>query len=64
MRTNSETETVSLDNQLQAACEHMTREVVAGVNHGFFEMNVKVEKLQSKKTSITVTSGKSHRFVV
>jgi hypothetical protein len=48
----------------KAACEHMTRELVAGVHHGFFEMVVTVEIMQSKKKCITIKAGKSHRFVV
>ena len=51
-------------NELQVACEHMTRKLIDGVRHGFFEMNIKVEMTQSKKRSITVVSGKSDRFVV
>ena len=35
--------------QLKAACEHMARELVDGVRHGFFEMTVTVEMMQSKK---------------
>jgi hypothetical protein len=49
---------------LRAACEHMTRELVEGVHHGFFEMLVTVEMMQSKKKCITIKAGKSHRFVV
>jgi hypothetical protein len=49
---------------LKAACEHMTRELVEGVHHGFFEMVVTVEIMQSKKKCITIKAGKSHRFVV
>jgi hypothetical protein len=54
----------SAGGELQAACEHIVRELIEGVRHGFFEMNVKVEIMQSKKTRITVMAGKSHRFVV
>jgi hypothetical protein len=50
--------------ELQAACEHIVRELIEGVRHGFFEMNVKVEMMQSKKKRIIVIAGKSHRFVV
>ena len=49
---------------LKAASEHMTRELVEGVHHGFFEMVVTVELMQSKKKCITIKAGKSHRFVV
>ena len=49
---------------LKAACEHMTRELIEGVHHGFFEMVVTVEITQSKKKCITIKAGKSHRFVV
>jgi hypothetical protein len=35
--------------ELQAACELMIRELVEGVRHGFFEMNIRVEITQSKK---------------
>jgi hypothetical protein len=50
--------------ELKAACEHMVRELVDGVRHGFFEMIVTVETGQSKKKSITIKAGKSHRFTV
>lgn len=50
--------------ELQVACEHMTRKLIDGVRHGFFEMNIKVEITQSKKKSITIVSGNSDRFVV
>jgi len=49
---------------LEAACEHMARELIEGVRHGFFEMVVTVEMMQSKKKCITIKAGKSHRFVV
>jgi hypothetical protein len=35
--------------ELKAACEHMVRELVDGVRHGFFEMIVTVETGQSKR---------------
>ena len=50
--------------ELKAACEHVVRELVDGVRHGFFEMIVTVETGQSKKKSITIKAGKSHRFTV
>ena len=51
-------------SELQVACEHMVRELLDGVRHGFFEMTVTVETGQAKKKSITIRSGKSHRFIV
>jgi hypothetical protein len=50
--------------ELKAACEHMARELVDGVRHGFFEMTVTVEMMQSKKRFITIKAGKSYRFIV
>jgi hypothetical protein len=50
--------------ELKAACEHMTRELIDGVRHGFFEMTVSVETKQAKKTCITIRAGKSYRFIV
>ena len=50
--------------ELKAACEHVVRELVDGVRHGFFEMIVTVETGQSKKKSITIKAGKSYRFTV
>jgi hypothetical protein len=50
--------------ELKAACEHMARELVDGVRHGFFEMTVTVEIMQSKKRFITIKAGKSYRFIV
>jgi hypothetical protein len=51
-------------NELQAVCEHITRKLIEGVHHGFFEMHVKVETTQSKRRSITIICGNSRRFVV
>lgn len=53
-----------IGGELKAACDHVLRELVSGVRHGFFEMVVTVETGQSKKKSITIKSGKSHRFTV
>jgi len=50
--------------ELKAACDHVVHELVNGVQHGFFEMVVTVETVQSKKKSITIKAGKSHRFTV
>ena len=49
--------------ELKAACEHIVRELVDGVRHGFFEMTVTVETMQAKKKSITIKAGKSYRFI-
>jgi hypothetical protein len=56
--------TESANGELMHACEHIVRELIRGVRHGFFEMNVKVELIPSKKTCITVTAGKRDRFVI
>ncbi len=50
--------------ELKAAREHMARELLDGVRHGFFEMTVTVEMMQSKKRFITIKAGKSYRFIV
>ena len=50
--------------ELSRACEHIVRELIRGVRHGFFDMNVKVEIIPSKRKCITVSSGESHRFVI
>ena len=57
-------DTESSGEGLKAACEYMARQLVEGVQHGFFEMVVTVEMKQSKKKSITIKAGKSHRFVI
>jgi hypothetical protein len=49
--------------EVKLACEHMVRELLDGVRHGFFEMSVTVETVQSKKKYITIKAGKSHRFI-
>jgi hypothetical protein len=51
-------------SELHAVFERITRELLDGVNHGFCEMNIAVERIQSNKTSVTVTAGKSWRFVI
>jgi hypothetical protein len=50
--------------ELKEACEHIVRELMEGVRHGFSEMTVKVEIMQSKKKSVTIVAGKSYRFIV
>ena len=50
--------------ELNAACEHMARELLDGVRHGLFEMTVTVEMMQSKKRFITIKAGMSYRFIV
>jgi hypothetical protein len=52
------------DDELKAACEHIAHKVVDGVHHGFAKITIVIEKVQSNRTSITVESGKSFRFVV
>ena len=49
--------------ELKTALEHIARELLDGVRHGYSKMNIAVEKVQANKTSITVESGKSFRFV-
>jgi hypothetical protein len=50
--------------ELKAACDHVVHELISGVKHGFSEIVITVETVQSKKRSITIKSGKSHRFIV
>jgi len=50
--------------ELKAACEHLVRELLEEVRHGFGDITVSVETTQSKKKAITIKSGKSYRFVV
>jgi hypothetical protein len=50
--------------ELNAVFERITRELFDGIKHGFYEMNIAVERSQSNKTSITVRAGKSWRFVI
>jgi hypothetical protein len=54
----------SSGGQLMAACQHLTNELVDGVRHGFFEMTVSVEIMQSKKRRIIVKAGKSRQFII
>jgi hypothetical protein len=51
-------------SDLHAVFEHITRELLDGVKHGFCEMNIAVERIPSNKTRITVRAGKSWRFVI
>jgi len=50
--------------ELKAACDHVVRELVSGVQHGFSEIVITIETVQSKKKSITIKAGKTHRFIV
>ena len=54
----------STGGELKAACDHVVRELISGVQHGFSEIVITVETVQSKKKSITIKSGTSHRFTV
>jgi hypothetical protein len=54
----------SADGELMLACEHMVRELIGGLQHGFFEMSVTVEMMQSKKRCVTIKAGKSYRFII
>ena len=49
--------------ELKSACEHIVRELLDGVKHGFFEMTITVETVRSKKKCITIKGGRSHRFI-
>jgi hypothetical protein len=62
--STTDTTTSCTGRQTQEACEHMIRELVEGIRHGFFEMTVTVEIMQSKKRCITIKAGKSLRFIV
>jgi hypothetical protein len=54
----------SAEGALDEACDRMTRELMDGVRHGFFEMTVAVETMASKKRRILIKAGKSHQFIV
>jgi hypothetical protein len=54
----------SAGGELMRACEHIVRELIDGVRHGFFEMSVTVEMMPTKKKCVTVRAGKSYRFVI
>jgi hypothetical protein len=54
----------SAGSELMPAIEQMVRELIRGVRHGFFKMSVKVEMMPTKKKCITVSAGKSYRFVI
>jgi hypothetical protein len=63
--TSIQTDAVGSEGgELNAAREHMARELLDGVRHGFFEMTVTVEMMQSKKRFTTIKAGKSYRFIV
>ena len=64
MRESYSIQIDAADGELMPACEHIVRELIRGVRHGFYEMNVKVELMPSKKKCITVRAGKSQRFVI
>ena len=67
MRTSSSIQSDvddSAGGELKAACELVVRELVDGVQHGFFKMTVTVATVQAKKKEITVEAGKSNRFIV
>jgi hypothetical protein len=69
MRTQDNNPLASLDSEspggeLKAACDHMVNELLGGVRHGFFKMNVEMETVQGKRKQVTIESGKNYRFTV
>ena len=53
----------SSGGQVTLACEHMTRELLEGYRHGYFEMTITVERIQSDKRRIVIKAGKTHQFI-
>jgi hypothetical protein len=48
-----------IGGELMTACEHIVRELLGGVRHGYSKMTIGVEKVQANKTSITVKASGS-----
>jgi len=49
---------------LDQAMERLSREVLDGLQHGFFELTVSCEIVNGKKRGLTIKAGKNHRFTI
>jgi len=56
--------TRSEPQELAQALERIEAEVRAGLEHGFFQLEVACEVVQRGKRRLTVKGGKSHLFVI
>jgi hypothetical protein len=49
---------------LDQVLERLTREVLDGLRHGFFELTIECAIVKGAKRVLTIKAGKSHRFTI
>lgn len=49
---------------LDVVLSFLAREIRDGVQHGFFDYELKCEVINERKRRITLKAGKSHQFVI
>lgn len=49
---------------LNQAMDRLSREVIDGLQHGFFELTVSCEIVNGKKRGLTIKAGKNHRYTI
>ena len=49
---------------LDRAMERLSREVLDGLRHGFFELTVVGDTVKDRKRRLTVKAGKTHLFYI
>jgi len=51
-------------SDLERAMERLSREVLDGLKHGFFELTVVGETVKDQKRRLTVKAGKTHLYYI
>lgn len=48
----------------EEAMDRLSREVLEGLQHGFFEFELSGEIISGRKRRLTIKAGKSHQFTI
>ena len=51
-------------SELERATKRLLDEVAEGLRHGFFQYTVSCEILTGRKRRLTLSAGKSYRFII
>lgn len=49
---------------LELARECLEREILDGLRHGFFDLQIACEIVKGGKRGLTIKAGKNHRFTI
>lgn len=55
---------MSYSDEVKKIFDRIEQEVVAGLKHGHFKIEIEAEMIQGQKCRVIVDAGKKHRFVV